>query len=156
MRKVFSNLLEKEMSKNNDLFLLTADLGYNLWDGILGFQNTLVLESSEQFMVGAAAGLALEGKVPICYSITPFLLYRPFEFIRNFMQYEQLPIKLLGGGRGRDYESLGYTHWAEEDQNIISVLDNIESFLPESREDVEDMFSEFLYNGKPSYMNLRR
>ena len=107
-------------------------------------------------MVGAAAGLALEGKVPICYSITPFLLYRPFEFIRNFMQYEQLPIKLLGGGRGRDYESLGYTHWAEEDQNIISVLDNIESFLPESREDVEDMFSEFLYNGKPSYMNLRR
>ena len=85
MRRHFSELLHKEMSRNKDIILLTGDLGYGLWDKIrLDYSNRFYnVGSSEQLMLGMAAGAAMEGKIPIVYSITPFLLYRPFEFIRN-------------------------------------------------------------------------
>lgn len=143
------------MSINEDISLFTADLGYRLFDLFNGNDNFYNLGSSEQFMIGAAAGFALEGKIPVCYSITPFLLYRPFEFIRNFMHYEGLPIKLVGGGRDRDYGNLGFTHWAEQDSEILSHF-NIEVFKPESEKEVSDLFKEFIYNDKPSYLNLKK
>ena len=156
MRNCFSSLLKGEMEKNKNIYLMSADLGYNLWDDIKADDNFINPGSSEQLMIGMAAGMTLEGKIPVCYSITPFLLYRPFEFIRNYAHYEKLPIKLIGGGRGKDYGNLGYTHWAEEAEAIMKVLSNIETYYPNTKDEVRDIFSEFLYNGKPSYLNLRR
>ena len=83
-------------------------------------------------MIGMAAGLAMENKVPVCYSITPFLIYRPFEFIRNFMQDEKIPIKLVGSGRGKDYIDSGFTNFSEEVGPILGKLENISTFFPES------------------------
>lgn len=143
------------MKTNDSLVLLTADLGFRLFDDFSEVENFVSLGSSEQFMIGAAAGLATERKIPVCYSITPFLLYRPFEFIRNFMHYEQMPIKLVGSGRGQDYKALGHTHWAEEDREVFKAFD-IQIFYPNSEEEVVECFSDFLYNGKPSYINLSR
>jgi transketolase C-terminal domain/subunit len=54
-------------------------------------------------MIGAATGMAMEGKIPVVYSITPFLLYRPFVFLRNYLHHENIPVKLVGGGRNKDY-----------------------------------------------------
>ena len=34
MRKQFSHRLHEEMSANKDIFVLTGDLGYGLWDRI--------------------------------------------------------------------------------------------------------------------------
>lgn len=158
MRHEFAELLHKEMSVNDTIFLLTADLGYVLWDKIKfdfpkRFHN---VGSSEQLMVGMATGLAMDNKIPVCYSITPFLLYRPFEIIKLYLQGENIPVKLVGGGRGRDYKSAGPTHWAEEDENIISVFKNIKSYRPEDVSFLENDFKDFIYNGSPSYINLRK
>ena len=38
---------------------------------------------AEQNMVGVATGLAEAGYTPFCYSIVPFAVLRPYEFIRN-------------------------------------------------------------------------
>ncbi len=105
MRKYFSELLYNEMAVNPDIVLLTGDLGYGLWNKIrLDFKSRFYnVGSSEQLMLGMASGMAMEGKIPIVYSITPFLLYRPFEFIRNYVDHEKLPVKLVGGGRDKDY-----------------------------------------------------
>jgi transketolase len=75
MRKEFAPLLHSEMSLNENIILLTGDLGYGLWDRIKidypdRFFNTL---SSEQLMMGMASGLAMDGKIPIVYSITLLL-----------------------------------------------------------------------------------
>ena len=83
MRKEFAKILHQEMSANEDIVVLTGDLGYGLWDKIRidypdRFWN---VGSSEQLMMGMASGMAMDGKIPFVYSITPFLLYRPFEFI---------------------------------------------------------------------------
>ena len=86
MRKHFASLLHEEMSKNKDIYLITGDLGYGLWDKIRDdypdrFFN---VGSSEMAMMGMGIGLAMEGKIPFVYSITPFAIYRPFEMIRNY------------------------------------------------------------------------
>lgn len=156
MRKEFASLLHSEMSQNENIILLTGDLGYGLWDKIKidypdRFFNTL---SSEQLMMGMASGLAMDGKIPIVYSITPFAIYRPFEFIRNYLHYEKIPVKILGGGRDKDYGYLGFSHWAEEDINILSVLNNIKLYKP--KEFSINIFKEFLYNNYPSYLNLTK
>ena len=150
MRKEFATFLHKEMSYNDNIVLLTGDLGYGLWDRIKidypdRFYNVM---SSEQLMVGAAVGLAMENLIPIVYSITPFVLYRPFELLRNYLDHENIPVKLVGGGRDRDYGYLGFSHWAEEDIKILSTLPDIKLYKPENP--TESIYQDFLYNYKLS------
>ena len=158
MRRDFSSRLHTEMSQNKDIVVLTGDLGYGLWDKIrLDYPKRFFnVGSSEQLMLGMASGMAMEGKIPVVYSITPFLLYRPFEFIRNYVNHERLPVKLIGGGRDRDYGYLGFSHWAEEDKDIMVNFKNIKMIHPK---DVEDMYKNFhhvLDRQTPLYMNLKR
>ena len=156
MRKEFASFLHGEMSYNEKIILLTGDLGYGLWDRIKidypdRFYNVM---SSEQLMVGTAVGLAMEGFIPLVYSITPFVIYRPFELLRNYLDHENIPVKLVGGGRDRDYGYLGFSHWAEEDIKVLSTLENIKLYKPEKP--TNKIYKEFLYNEKPSYLNLKR
>lgn len=158
MRRDFAEQLHLEMGRNKDLVVLTGDLGYGLWDRIrLDYSDRFYnVGSSEQLMIGAACGFAMEGKIPIVYSITPFLLYRPFEFIRNYVDHERLPIKLIGGGRNRDYGYLGFSHWAEEDKKVMKCFTNIATFHPATVEDMKMQFQYVLQPDLPVYMNLKR
>tara|TARA_R110002012_G_scaffold14400_1_gene59582 strand:- start:390 stop:860 length:471 start_codon:yes stop_codon:yes gene_type:complete len=156
MRKEFATFLHKEMSYNDNIVLLTGDLGYGLWDRIKidypdRFYNVM---SSEQLMVGAAVGLAMEGFIPLVYSITPFAIYRPFELLRNYLHHEKISVKLVGGGRDRDYGYLGFSHWAEEDMDVLSTLNNIQLYKPIKLNN--EICKSFLYNEQPSYLNLKR
>lgn len=158
MRKYFSSLLHDAMAQNDKIFLLTGDLGYGLWDKIrLDYSNRFYnVGSSEQLLIGAAVGMAMEGKIPIVYSITPFLLYRPFELIRNYLNQESIPVKLVGGGRGKDYGYLGFSHWAEDDKEIMKVFKNIKTSHPENEKALGDMFGNFIFSKQPEYLNLKR
>ena len=156
MRKQFAEFLHGEMSYNKKIVLLTGDLGYGLWDRIKidypdRFYNVM---SSEQLMLGTAVGLAMENFIPIVYSITPFAIYRPFELLRNYLHHENIPVKIVGGGRDKDYGYLGFSHWAEEDIKVLSTLENIQLFKPKELND--KLCETFLYNKKPSYLNLKR
>lgn len=158
MRKIFASYLYDEMAVNPNIYLITGDLGYGLWDKIrLDFGNRFYnVGSAEQLMIGSAVGMAMEGKIPVVYSITPFLLYRPFELIRNYLDHEEIPVKLVGGGRNKDYGYLGFSHWAEDDIKIMSCFENIEKYHPEDEKELENQYRQFLYNAKPSYLNLKR
>lgn len=156
MRKLFAEKLHNEMAVNENIYLLTGDLGYGLWDRIkIDYPDRFInFLSSEQLMLGAACGMAMEGKLPVVYSITPFVLYRPFEWIRNYLDHELIPVKLVGGGRDKDYGYLGFSHWAEEDVDVLSNFKHIKKFKPETF--TSDIFESFLYNDCPSYLNLIR
>lgn len=155
-RQEFVSLLINEMNKNEKIFLLTGDLGFGLFDDIKeNFPKRFInVGSCEQLMIGLAVGLSYEGWIPVCYSITPFLLYRPFEFIRNYLNHELANVKLVGGGRDKDYKNLGFSHWGEDDIKIISSLENIKIYKPEKMS--LEIFKDFIYNNKPSYINLIR
>jgi len=144
------------MSRNSQLYLITGDLGFGILDDIRNdFPDRFVnVGSCEQLMIGVAVGLANSGYTPICYSITPFLLYRPFEMIRNYINHENLNIKLVGSGRDKDYSHDGFTHFAEDDMEIMKCFENIGLFKPAELTDF--IFRLFIDSTKPVYLNLRR
>lgn len=158
MRKLFVELLYREMSVNDKIVVLTADLGYGMFDTLRRdypdrFYN---VGSAEQLMIGMAVGMVMECKIPICYSITPFLLYRPFEFIRNYLNQEKFSVKLVGGGRNQDYGYLGHTHWANDDFDIMKEFKNIDFYKPIDDDELKQNFSQFLNSNTPAYINLKK
>lgn len=158
MRREFAIALEESMDRDKSIILMVGDVGFGIFDSIKRKHPSRFFNmgSSEQFMLGAAAGMAMEGKIPVCYSITPFLLYRPFEFIRNFMNEELIPIKLVGSGRDADYEEAGFTHHAFEANSILQEFKNIEVYFPASIEDLQLGVSSFLTSGHPGFLSLKR
>ncbi len=158
MRRCFADLLHAHMALRDDIWVITADMGYMMWDRIRADypQRFLNVGAAEQTMMGIAVGLALEGKVPVVYSITPFLLYRPFETIRNYLHHERIAVKMVSSGRGRDYSRDGFSHWAEEDRDVLKVLGNIEASWPDDAGDLPRIVDDMLARPVPYYLNLRK
>jgi len=158
MRGWFAWELHSSMSSNPKIWVVTGDLGYGMLDRIRDdFPERFInVGAAEQSMVGIGIGLALEGKIPFVYSITPFLIYRPFETIRNYINREQIPVKLIGSGRDKDYLHDGFSHWAEEDRQVMKIFPNIKSFWPKTKEEIPKLLPEILSNKEPVYLNLSR
>jgi len=146
------------MSIREDITVLTADLGFGVLDPIRdGFPDRFYnVGAAEQLLIGAAIGLAEEGHIPVCYSMSSFILYRPFEFLRNYANAERIPIKLIGSGRDKDYSHDGLSHWAHDDEQVLAALPNIQIYKPADLSELESCFNEFLYSTEPAYLNLRR
>lgn len=158
MRKECIALLEAEMSKNPDIITVTADLGYGVLDPIKeNFADRFYnVGAAEQLMIGVGIGLAEEGKIPVCYSMSSFILYRPFEFLRNYVNAELIPVKLIGSGRDKDYSHDGLSHWAHDDEQVLAALPNIKIYKPKSIEELESIWPEFINSKEPAYLNLTR
>lgn len=157
-RGYFAGALFEEMKVNPDIVLITCGLGYKMFDKIRDELpgQFLNVGAAEQAGVGIAIGMALKGKTPIVYSITNFTLYRPFEWIRNYLDYEEMPVKLIGSGRDDDYKHDGWTHQCPDAKQVLDCLPNIVQFWPETKEELPAMLKEVLNNNKPSFVSLRR
>ena len=158
MRKEFARLLYEHMTHNENIYLITGDLGYGLWDKIRDDYPTRFYNvgSSEMAMMGMAIGLAMDGKIPFVYSITPFAIYRPFEMIRNYMDHEKIPVNIIGGGRDTDYGYLGFSHWAHDDKKIMAAFDSIKILHPVDIETMKKMLDDMITSPSPTYMNLKK
>ncbi|MHB1046513.1 MAG: transketolase family protein [Thermoanaerobaculia bacterium] len=84
----------------------------------------------EQTMVGAAAGLALRGRVPVAHALATFLTMRPFEFVRTDIGIPGLPVKLVGWVPGVLSEANGPTHQALEDVALMRGIPGMRVFSP--------------------------
>ena len=158
MRKECAELLLLEMSANPKIRVITADLGFGILDHVRNtypdrFYN---VGAAEQLMIGAAIGMATEGLIPVCYSMSSFLLYRPFEFLRNYVNYEGINVKLLGSGRDRDYSHDGVSHWADDDRLVLLSLHKIEQYRPADLEQLKTDFDTWINSANPGYLNLMR
>ncbi len=132
MRATFFSALESLYKDNENIFVLTADLGYKLFDNIKSkceerFYDVGVAEAN---MIGLAAGLSLCGKNVYCYSIIPFLVMRAFEQIRIDVAYHNLNVKLVGVGGGFTYGLEGMTHFGLEDLALMRSLPNMSVVVP--------------------------
>jgi transketolase len=158
IRGWFAAALYNEMEKDDRIWLLTGDLGYGMLDKIRDDfpERFLNVGASEQVLIGAGVGLALSGKIPFCYSITTFLIYRAFEWHRNYLHYEDIPVRLIGSGFDDDYKHDGITHQPFEVGNVLSIFPNIHQYYPVLKESVPPMLKEMLRNHKPAFMCLRR
>ncbi len=91
------------------------------------FVNTGV---AEQIMIGMCAGMALRGLRPFAYTIATFTLFRPFEFVRDDLCYQNLPVTIVGIGGGVTYSTLGGTHHAMEDVAVAAAIPNMTIIAP--------------------------
>lgn len=158
MRKECMDLLFCEMAKNDKINVITADLGFGLLDNIKDKfpERYFNVGAAEQLMIGAGIGFAEEGKIPVCYSMSSFLLYRPFEFLRNYVNAENIPVKLIGSGRDKDYSHDGLSHWAHDDELVLKALPNILVYKPKNIFQLENIWPVFIQSKCPSYLNLTR
>jgi transketolase len=157
MRATLKQLLHSELKTNKKIKIVTADLGYKMWDDIKKDypENFINVNASEQLMLGTCIGLSYQGYIPIAYSITPFVLYRGFEFIRNYLHHENANVKLVGSGMFTDYSHDGFSHHDFTAEKILNVL-GIECHIPEKKENLVDLFPSWISNPKPSFLGLRR
>jgi transketolase len=158
MRGFFGFYLYEAMEKDPNIVVVTFDLGMGLFDKIKEdfgerFYN---VGASEAGGMDIAVGLALTGKTVIAYSITPFLLARAYETIRNYIDHEEIPIKLIGSGRDKDYSHDGFSHDCSDAKKILSNFDNIVEYWPDSKEDMVWLVPNMLGNGKPCFVSLKR
>ena len=158
MRHTFFECLYDQMSDNKDIFALTGDLGYGGFDNIRNtFPDRFInCSASEQAMMGIAVGLALKGRIPFCYSITTFLLYRPFETIKLYIDHEKIPVKLVGSGRDKDYKHDGISHDATDAEKVLNLFPNIFTMWPQDKKNIPSLVEMMVYNKLPTFISLRR
>ena len=159
IRGYFAGELYNQMIDNKDIFCITADLGYGMLDKIKrDFPERFInVGAAEQTLIGVGVGLAEMDKIPIVYSITPFLLYRSFETIRNYINKEQVPVKLVGSGRDDDYKDDGFSHSATDVKSILdAAFSNVVQLWPETKEEIPNILQQTISNGKPTFISLKR
>lgn len=156
MRNRFSKILYDIAKRDDRLFLLVGDIGFNVFDDFIKtypkqFLNAGVAESN---MVGTAAGMAMNSIKPVVYTIIPFLLMRTFEQIRNDICMHNLQVTLVGVGGGLSYDTLGPTHHAIEDIAIMRSLPNMQVLTPSDPDEVEWLFPLAFKHKGPTYFRL--
>ena len=105
-------------------------------------------------MVGAAAGMAMQGLRPVCYTIAPFLTYRAMEQIRVDLGYHHLPVILVGTGGGLSYASLGGTHHSCEELGMLRLIPGMNVAAPGDARELEMILSHSLESSSPSYIRI--
>lgn len=110
---------------------------------------------SEQSMIGIAAGMALRGMRPFAYTIATFALYRPFEFVRDDIAYQGLPVTVVGVGGGVTYSTLGGTHHAMEDIAVATAIPGMQVLVPCDPRETR-LITQWCAkaNTKPTYLRL--
>lgn len=107
---------------------------------------------TEQTMVGAAAGLALRGRIPVLHALATFLTLRAFEFVRSDVGIGNLPVKLVGGVPGFLSDGNGPTHQAIEDVSIMRGIPHMQVFCPADEQDMLLALPHIISSPQPTYI----
>ena len=109
MRRSFGEIITELADRDEKIYVLVGDIGYRVFDEFREKYPDRFINMGicEQSMIGVSAGMALEGLNPWVYTITPFLIERPFEQIKLDIDQQNLDVKLVGFA---DYPKLGPTH----------------------------------------------
>ena len=96
--------------------------------------------------------MALEGLKPWVYTITPFLIERPFEQIKLDIDQQNVNVKLVGFA---DYPSLGPSHAELDGKKLMSLFKNISSFFPKDSEETTKAVYKCYKKKGPTFISLK-
>jgi transketolase len=108
----------------------------------------------EQTMIGAAAGLALRGRVPVCHALATFLTLRAFEFIRTDVGIARLPVKLVGAVPGFLSDGNGPTHQALEDIGLMRSIPHMQIVCPADEAELLAALPAIVASPDPCYVRF--
>ena len=156
MRNSFAREATRLAGSDPRVVLLAGDIGNRLFDEFKDknpkrFYNCGVAEAN---MIGVAAGLAMSGLRPVCYTIAPFITYRCLEQIRVDVCYHDVPVIMVGTGSGLSYASLGGTHHSCEEMGMLRLLPNLIVLAPADEYEVRGALKAALDANAPVYMRI--
>lgn len=111
---------------------------------------------AEQNMVGAAAGMALEGLIPFACSYAAFVPGRSFDQIRISIAYNNANVKLVASHAGVSTGPDGATHQMLEDVAMMSALPNMTVIVPADSDEAYKATIAAAKNTGPCYIRLSR
>ncbi len=156
MRRAFAQTLTTLADEDPRLVFITGDLGFQVLDDFKQKYPKRYINAgvAEAQMISLAAGMAAEGFRPVAYSIASFATARPFEQIRYCIAYHNLPVLLVGAGRGYLYSTSGVSHHAADDLALMSVLPNMTVVAPGDAVELATLLPAILRQGRPAYMSV--
>jgi transketolase len=156
MRTTFINTLTEEAKSNENIFIITPDLGFSVLERFRDlFPNRFLnVGIAEQNAVGVASGLALSGKIVYVYSIVPFVTMRCFEQVRVDAAYMNTNIRLVGVGAGLSYGPAGATHHSIEDIAVMRSLPNMTVCCPGDPLEVREIVRQSVNYPGPMYIRI--
>ena len=144
------------MDKDERVIVLLGDIGVFAFKDVFAkypkrIYNVGILE---QTMVGMAAGLAMAGFIPIIHTISPFLVARAYEQIRDDFGFQNLKGTFVGVNVYDTSPNLGLTHSCPEDLEMMSRVPNMNVFEPMSAEEFDKLLKEN-YETKLNYFRIK-
>jgi len=109
---------------------------------------------AEQTLVGAAAGLALGGKIAVTCNAAPFLVSRANEQVKVDICYNNTNVKLFGLNAGASYGPLASTHHSIDDISVMRGFGNIQIFAPSSPLECRQIIEYALEHVGPVYIRM--
>lgn len=157
-RRVFIDTLIELAEKDDKVILIVPDVGFNY---IEEFQNRFPTRFfnfgvTEQSVILIASAMALAGFKPYVYSMINFVLFRPYEMVRNGIVHHNANVKLLGVKGSSSYKFLGFSHnmtTEAEDLNACHAL-GLESFMPLTNDEVREDILKTYELKAPAYIRL--
>lgn len=156
MRNAFAKQITELAQKDERVVVLAGDIGNRLFDNLKAkcpgrFLNCGVAEAN---MISVAAGMAISGLRPFCYTITPFVTYRCMEQIRVDVCYHHVPVVMVGTGSGLSYASLGPTHHSCEEMGMLRLLPNLAVVAPADEMEVRGVLKAAVNYPHPVYIRI--
>ncbi len=154
MRRRFGKILCKIADRDKKVVLLVGDIGFGIFDDFRKRhpERFFNLGICEQSIIGFASGLALEGLKPWVYTITPFLIERPFEQIKLDINQQKANVNLVGFA---DYPTLGPSHAEIDAKKLMSLFKNIKSYYPKDSEETEKVAMKCHKSKGPTFISLK-
>lgn len=158
MRNAFFRALKKLFVEDNNVYFITGDLGFKLYDELQAHDPDRVINAGirEAAIAGMSAGLASEGALPFIYSITPFITLRCLEQIKLDICYHNFKVAIIGVGGGLAYGENGPTHHGVEDLALMRLLPRMSVFCPAGPVEVEKCVAAVKGLDGPVYIRLGR
>ena len=154
MRRRFGRVISKLADENENLIIIVGDIGYGVFDDFREKypERFINMGICEQSIISVASGMALEGLQPWVYTITPFLIERPFEQIKLDIDHQNVNVNLVGYA---DYPTLGPTHTELNGKKTMELFKNIKSFFPSDSNETEKMTIKANQIKGPAFISLK-
>ena len=158
-RRIFVDTLLELAEKDKNIILITCDVGFNYLEKFSKrfpekFINTGVTEQSSMII---ASALALSGFSVWFYSMINFVVFRPYEMVRNAVCLHNANVKIIGVKGSEKYKLLGFSHnliVENEEIKVLEHLPNIKSFVVNNPEETKGVVLESYKIKGPVYIRL--
>lgn len=158
MRKTCLDMVYRLAKDDPRIFFIGSDLGFGTLKQFKDeIPDRFFMEGvSEANIIGMAAGLALEGKIPYVNTIATFITRRCFEQIVLDLCLHNVNVRLIGNGGGLVYAPLGPTHLAIEDMAILRAIPHITILAPADAEEMRRLMPCTVDHPGPVYIRLAK